>query len=155
MISPIWPDLVVIATPAAMVPGLIAGLGSRGCAAAIVLTAGLGHGPGSLAEAAERAARQRLRIVGPNCLGVLVPGQSSMRVLPQRAACRRPGADFAVRRDRRGLSRMGCPAFGRIFGRSFDWGSVGCRFRRPTRLFRARSRHPGNPALHRVDQGCA
>src|SRR6187431_2902170 len=70
------PDLAVIATPAAIVPGLIAGLGSKGCAAAIVLTAGLGHGPGSLAEAAERTARLNgMRIVGPNCLGVLVPGR--------------------------------------------------------------------------------
>ena len=42
------PDLAVIAAPPAIVPGLIAGLGSKGCAAAIVLTAGLGHGPGSL-----------------------------------------------------------------------------------------------------------
>jgi len=70
------PDLAVIATPAAIVPGLIAELGSKGCTAAIVLTAGLGHGPGSLAEAAERAARLNgMRIVGPNCLGVLVPGR--------------------------------------------------------------------------------
>jgi acetyltransferase len=70
------PDLAVIATPATMVPGLIAGLGSKGCAAAIVITAGLGHGPGSLSEAAERAARVNgMRIVGPNCLGVIVPGQ--------------------------------------------------------------------------------
>jgi acetyltransferase len=71
---PITPDLVVIATPPASVPELIAATGAGGCAAAIVLTAGLGHGPGSLAEAAEQAARMHgLRIVGPNCLGVLVP----------------------------------------------------------------------------------
>lgn len=68
------PDLVVIATPPATVPGLIATAGSRGCAAAIVVTAGLGHGAGSLAEAAEIAARAHgVRIVGPNCLGVIVP----------------------------------------------------------------------------------
>jgi acetyltransferase len=68
------PDLVVIAAPAASVPDLIAAAGSKGCAAAIVLTAGLGHGPGSLAEAAEAVARVHgIRIVGPNCLGVLVP----------------------------------------------------------------------------------
>lgn len=73
---PVTPDLAVIATPPATVPELIAALGSRGCAAAIVLTSGLGHGPGSLSEAAECAARVNgVRIVGPNCLGVLVPGQ--------------------------------------------------------------------------------
>jgi acetyltransferase len=68
------PDLVVIAAPAASVPDLIAAAGSQGCAAAIVLTAGLGNGRGSLAEAAEKAARAHgVRIVGPNCLGVIVP----------------------------------------------------------------------------------
>jgi acetyltransferase len=71
---PATPELVVVATPPATVPDLITAAGAKGCAAAVVLTAGLGHGPGSLAEAAERAARGHgLRIVGPNCLGVLVP----------------------------------------------------------------------------------
>ncbi|HXW23951.1 MAG TPA: bifunctional acetate--CoA ligase family protein/GNAT family N-acetyltransferase, partial [Xanthobacteraceae bacterium] len=43
--------------------------------AAIIITAGLGHGPGSLAEASATAARAHgLRLVGPNCLGVMVPG---------------------------------------------------------------------------------
>ena len=68
------PDLVIIATPPATVPELVAAAGRRGCAAAIIITSGLGHGPGSLAEATERAARASgLRLVGPNCLGVLVP----------------------------------------------------------------------------------
>ena len=42
--------------------------------AAIIITAGLGHGEGSLAENVRRAARASgLRIVGPNCIGVLSP----------------------------------------------------------------------------------
>ena len=45
-----------------------------GAAAAIVITAGLGHGEGSLAEDLRRVARAGgLRIVGPNCIGVLSP----------------------------------------------------------------------------------
>ena len=45
-----------------------------GVAAAIIITAGLGHGAGSLAAATEQAARASgLRLVGPNCLGVLAP----------------------------------------------------------------------------------
>src|SRR5678815_3828192 len=34
------PDLAVIATPAATVPGLVAELGARGCRAAVVISAG-------------------------------------------------------------------------------------------------------------------
>ena len=71
---PIAPDIVIIAAPPSKVPDLIAAAGKRNCAAAIIITSGLGHGPGSLAEAAERAARAHgVRIVGPNCLGVLIP----------------------------------------------------------------------------------
>lgn len=71
---PAPPDVAVIATPPDSVPELVAAAGKKGCAAAIVLTAGLGHGPGSLAQAAERAARTYgMRIVGPNCIGLLVP----------------------------------------------------------------------------------
>src|SRR6516164_7626293 len=68
------PDLVVIAAPPAAVPAIVAAAGARQTAGAVIVTAGLGHGPGSLAEACEKAARATgLRIIGPNCLGVLVP----------------------------------------------------------------------------------
>jgi acetyltransferase len=68
------PELVIVATPPPTVPDLVAAAGQAGTAAAIIMTAGLGHGPGSLAVAAQRAARAHgLRLVGPNCLGVLVP----------------------------------------------------------------------------------
>mgnify|MGYP001549035954 FL=1 len=40
---PMAPDLAVICTPPATIPGLIADLGQRGTHAAIVLTAGLSH----------------------------------------------------------------------------------------------------------------
>jgi acetyltransferase len=68
------PDVAVITSPPESVPQIIAAAAGRGVAAAMILTAGLGHGTGSLAEAAERAAREKgLRIVGPNCLGAMVP----------------------------------------------------------------------------------
>src|SRR5580704_17660023 len=38
------PDLAVIATPPDTVPGLIAQLADRGCAGAVVITAGFGEG---------------------------------------------------------------------------------------------------------------
>lgn len=73
------PDLAVICTPAQTVPGLIAELGQRGTRAVIVISAGLrqaaeAEGP-SLEQAMLDAARPHLlRILGPNCIGALVPG---------------------------------------------------------------------------------
>jgi acetyltransferase len=66
------PDVLVIATPPPAIPGIIAAAGEKGAATAIIITAGLGHGAGSLAQACEQTARASgLRLVGPNCLGVL------------------------------------------------------------------------------------
>src|SRR2546422_9613518 len=66
------PDLLVIATPPQSVPGIVAAAGEKGAGTAVIITAGLGHGDGSLADACEKAARASgLRPVGPNCLGVL------------------------------------------------------------------------------------
>jgi acetyltransferase len=68
------PDVAIVAVPPAAVPETVAEAARKGAAAAVIITAGLGHGPGSLAEAAGSAARSAsLRLVGPNCLGVLVP----------------------------------------------------------------------------------
>ncbi len=68
------PDLVVITAPASIVPQVVATAAERGVAAAIILTANLGHGPGSLSEQVEAAARPKgLRILGPHCLGVIAP----------------------------------------------------------------------------------
>ena len=74
---PMAPDLAVVCTPPATVPGLIAELGARGTRAAVVLTAGMGDpaDEGSLARAMLEAARPHLlRILGPNCVGLIVPG---------------------------------------------------------------------------------
>ncbi len=68
------PDLLVIAAPPPAVPGIVAEAGATGIPAAVIISAGLGHGAGSLAEACEKAARATgLRLVGPNCIGVLAP----------------------------------------------------------------------------------
>jgi acetyltransferase len=69
------PDLVVVGTPANAVPQVIASAAGLGVRAAVVLTAGLGHGAGSLAATVHATARARgLRLVGPNCLGIMAPG---------------------------------------------------------------------------------
>ncbi|MFM6985907.1 MAG: GNAT family N-acetyltransferase [Hydrogenophaga sp.] len=65
------PDLAVICTPADTVPGLIAQLGKRGTRAAVVVTAGLDAATRQAMLAAAR--RHTLRILGPNCIGLLVP----------------------------------------------------------------------------------
>jgi acetyltransferase len=75
------PDLAVIATPPDAVPGLVAELGRRGTKAAVVITAGFAEGDSAhgreLTKAMLAASRPHLlRIVGPNCLGVMVPGVS-------------------------------------------------------------------------------
>ncbi|MBI4204477.1 MAG: bifunctional acetate--CoA ligase family protein/GNAT family N-acetyltransferase [Betaproteobacteria bacterium] len=73
------PDLAVIATPPRTVPAIIGELGARGTRAAVVLTAGLGAERDAegrtLSQAMLDAARAHLlRILGPNCVGLLVPG---------------------------------------------------------------------------------
>jgi acetyltransferase len=72
------PELAVVCTPAATVPGIVAALGERGCKAAVVLSSGLdAAGPDgrSLRQAMLDAARPHvLRILGPNAIGLLVPG---------------------------------------------------------------------------------
>ncbi len=71
---PFVPELVVITAPAAAVAGLIDEAGKLGTAGALIIPAGLGHGAGSLADAAERAAQKHgMRLIGPNCLGVMMP----------------------------------------------------------------------------------
>lgn len=70
-------DMAVIATPAATVPELIRQCGEYGVRVAIVLSAGFGEtgdaGADLQRDLMESARRAKVRIVGPNCLGVLRP----------------------------------------------------------------------------------
>ena len=68
---PIAADLAIVCTPPASVPQLIAELGELGTKAAIVMTAGL---TATQKKAMLDAARPHvLRLLGPNCLGLLSP----------------------------------------------------------------------------------
>ncbi|HSN17086.1 MAG TPA: GNAT family N-acetyltransferase [Gammaproteobacteria bacterium] len=72
------PDLAVICTPAQTVPGLVRQLGERGTRAAVVVSAGFGES-GTTGEVLQRQLLEAaqpfaLRIVGPNCIGMLSPG---------------------------------------------------------------------------------
>jgi acetyltransferase len=71
------PDLAVIVTPAAAVPSLIGELAEHGTCAVVIITAGfgeLGQRGQTLQQAALDGAKPHLlRIVGPNCVGIMVP----------------------------------------------------------------------------------
>lgn len=76
---PETPELAIVAVPATAVPEVIAELGRLGTRAAVVLSAGFGE---TSAGAAGQALRERMlaaahvsgmRILGPNCIGMLSP----------------------------------------------------------------------------------
>ncbi|GAB4353568.1 MAG: bifunctional acetate--CoA ligase family protein/GNAT family N-acetyltransferase [Immundisolibacter sp.] len=90
---PLAPDLAVIATPPDTVPRLIAELGERGTRAAVVITAGFKESGNPRGAALQRAVLEAaqphlLRVVGPNCVGIMVPGRglnaSFAHLSPQR-----------------------------------------------------------------------
>ena len=68
-------DLAIIAVPSAAVPGVLGEAASTGVRAATIITAGFGEtgrsGAEVEAELLRVARRQGMRIVGPNCLGVV------------------------------------------------------------------------------------
>ena len=70
-------DLAVVATPPRTVPDVIEQCGRAGVRAAVVITAGfseVGREGAKLERAMlENARRHRLRLVGPNCLGLMRP----------------------------------------------------------------------------------
>ena len=65
------PDLAVLCTPPDTVAGLIGALGQLGTRAAIVMTAGLS--PAQKQAMLDAARPHLLRVLGPNCLGLLTP----------------------------------------------------------------------------------
>jgi acetyltransferase len=70
------PDLAVVATPAATVPGVVGELAERGVRGAVIVTAALSERAeaGRALRATLAAHRNRLlRVVGPNTLGIAVP----------------------------------------------------------------------------------
>ena len=71
------PDLAVIVTPPETIPSLIGELGEKGTRAAVIITAGFGElgERGQLLRRAilDTAKPHLLRIVGPNCVGIMVP----------------------------------------------------------------------------------
>jgi acetyltransferase len=68
-------DLALVATPAASVPGVIAECAAAGVKGAVIISAGFREA-GAAGAALERElmrCRGRMRIIGPNCMGVMSP----------------------------------------------------------------------------------
>jgi acetyltransferase len=71
------PELVVVATPAKSVPAIVQDCGERGVRGMIVISAGFKEtGPDGVElerQVLSAAREHRIRLVGPNCLGVMNP----------------------------------------------------------------------------------
>lgn len=107
---PFVPDLIVVTAPAPAIPEIIGDAGEGGVSGAVIISSGLGHGPGSMADAVEKAARtHKIRIVGPNCLGVMFPGVAL-------------NASFAARHPRSGSLAL-ISQSGAIAAAMVDWGA--------------------------------
>ncbi|MFD2415949.1 acetate--CoA ligase family protein [Amycolatopsis pigmentata] len=65
------PDLVVLATPAATVPGLLRQAREIGAGSAVVYAAGFAEGGNEALQDELRAAAGPMPVLGPNCLGVV------------------------------------------------------------------------------------
>jgi len=70
-------ELAVIATPPQTVPGIIEECGIHGVKAAVIITAGFGEtgaeGAALERQLLENAQRYGMRLIGPNCLGIMRP----------------------------------------------------------------------------------
>ena len=74
---PVVPDLAVICTPANTVPEIIKQLGEKGTRAAVVISAGFRVNENNIdyqQQMLDAASPYDLRILGPNCVGLLIPG---------------------------------------------------------------------------------
>jgi acetyltransferase len=70
------PDLIVVTTPAATVPGIIQEAVAAGVPSAIVISAGfkeVGESGKELERQIAATIQGRMRLIGPNCLGVMNP----------------------------------------------------------------------------------
>lgn len=70
---PFPPDLAVVMTPAEAVPAIIADLGAIGTRCAVVISAGITEANGLRQKMLDAAKPYLLRVVGPNCLGIIAP----------------------------------------------------------------------------------
>ena len=75
---PMTPDLAIFCIPAAGIAPVLAQLGERGTKAAVIISAGFGSSEGEEGlrrkkELIEIAKHYNIRLIGPNCVGLLIP----------------------------------------------------------------------------------
>ncbi|NBU60118.1 MAG: GNAT family N-acetyltransferase, partial [Betaproteobacteria bacterium] len=84
-------DVVVVVTPAETVPDILEDCGLHGVPAAVVISAGFGEaGPAGVAlekRALAVARRYDIRLIGPNCLGIMRPAIGLNATFNQGGAC--------------------------------------------------------------------
>ena len=157
---PMAPDLAVIATPPATVPGITAELAARGCRVAVVITAGFGEAGGAGEDLRQQmldAARPHLmRIVGPNCLGIISSAERDQRQLRAAdAQAGAAGAGRAVWRNHHRRARLGRRARLRLLAHRHARRHGRRRLRRHAGLPGARRGDARRPALRREHHRCA
>jgi len=119
------PDLVVVAVPAAGVLDVVQECGMRGAGSLVVLTSGLT--PAQESSLLEASRRGGMRLIGPDCFGVAVPGNRTGRHVRSASPLRRqdrPGR--AIRRGRRGAAGALLPPGNRDFLLRFGGRHAGC-----------------------------
>lgn len=74
---PKTPDLAVVCSPAATVPAVVSELGRYGVKAALILTSGQGYRKANYKQhLLEAAQASGIRLMGPECMGILVPSRN-------------------------------------------------------------------------------
>jgi len=129
------PDLAIIAVPASAVPGVVRDCAELEIPAAIIISAGFrecGAAGAALERAVLAAAAGRVRLLGPNCLGVMTPHHgmnatfASPMALPGSVACiSQSGALCAAILDWSLRERVGFSAFVSIGAMAdVSWGDL-------------------------------
>ncbi|MEN3930194.1 bifunctional acetate--CoA ligase family protein/GNAT family N-acetyltransferase [Microvirga sp. W0021] len=68
------PELMVVTAPPTAVPSLVESAGKKGISGAVIMTVGAGENPKALEAEIRKIARPYgIRIIGPNCIGLLAP----------------------------------------------------------------------------------
>ncbi len=75
---PDTPDLAILVSPAKTIPNLVGELGAKGTKSIIIISAGFSEGGSEQggqreAQLLSEARKYNIRIIGPNCLGILSP----------------------------------------------------------------------------------